>query len=220
MDKRIGWTRAMAHKAMDVYLNDHLGGATLGTDLAGQIADHAEGTPLAGVMNTLHVQIEEDRETLVALMESTRAAGRGHARAERRTELTAVDAAQRIVVQQAQPPRASDRYMRRPNHRGGCLLQHMRMIVPALAVTAAVALPAAAAAEDGVSVCNEAENSPRGGYVVTEGPVDPNPPAFLRGSQMRVGNGHGAGLEHAAERSPALRACGLEDDEGGGPILT
>ena len=33
-----------------------------------------------------------------------------------------------------------------------------------------------------------------------------NPPAFLRGAQMRVGNGHGKGLVHAAERSPALRS--------------
>ena len=95
---------------------------------------------------------------------------------------------------------------------------HARKIALA-AVTAACALaglPAAATATPGeaATVCNEAENSPRGGYVVTGGPVDPNPPAFLRGSQMRVGNGHGKGLEHAAERSPALRLCGPED---GGP---
>jgi hypothetical protein len=90
----------------------------------------------------------------------------------------------------------------------------------ALAPAAAVAAPAAPA--DSVSVCNEAENSPRGGYVVTGGPEDPNPPAFLRGSQMRVGNGHGAGLVHAAERSPALRLCGPEDDgsgDGGGDVV-
>ncbi len=37
--------------------------------------------------------------------------------------------------------------------------------------------------EADVNVCNEAENSWHGGYVVTDGPVDPNPPAFLRGSQ-------------------------------------
>ena len=29
----------MAQKAMDVYLNDHFGGATLGVNLAGQIAE-------------------------------------------------------------------------------------------------------------------------------------------------------------------------------------
>ena len=50
------------------------------------------------------------------------------------------------------------------------------------------------------------------GYEVTGCPVDPNPPAFLRGSQMKVGNG--AGLVNAAEHSPALRLCG---PEGTGP---
>jgi hypothetical protein len=59
----------MAHKAMDVYLNDHLGGATLGANLADQIADHAEETPLADVMTRLHAEIEADRETLLDLME-------------------------------------------------------------------------------------------------------------------------------------------------------
>lgn len=59
----------MAHKAMDVYLNDHLGGATLGSELANQIGERAEGTPLADVMTTLRAQIEEDRETLVDLMQ-------------------------------------------------------------------------------------------------------------------------------------------------------
>ena len=74
-------------------------------------------------------------------------------------------------------------------------------------------LPSAASAAD---VCNEAENSWQGGYTVTGDPVDPNPPARLLGSQMRVGNGHGAGLVNAAEHSPALRLCGPENDGGGG----
>lgn len=93
-------------------------------------------------------------------------------------------------------------------------------MITSLLATAALATPALAVADDGVSVCNEAENSPHGGYVVTGGPVDPNPPAFLRGSQMRVGNGHGVGLENAAEHSPALRLCGPEHGGGGdeGPI--
>lgn len=60
----------MAQKAMDVYLNDHLGGATLGADLAAQIAELAQDTPLAGVMDALHAEIEEDRQTLAGLMES------------------------------------------------------------------------------------------------------------------------------------------------------
>lgn len=42
-----------------------------------------------------------------------------------------------------------------------------------------------------------------------------NPPAFLRGSQMRVGNGNANGLENAAEHSPALRLCGPEEGDGG-----
>jgi hypothetical protein len=70
------------------------------------------------------------------------------------------------------------------------------------------------AAQADTAVCNEAENSPRGGYVVTVGPVDPVPPAFLRGSTMKVGNG--AGLVSAAEHSPALRVCGPEGGDGGG----
>jgi hypothetical protein len=90
----------------------------------------------------------------------------------------------------------------------------------------AAALPTAASAKNdkqdtGVSVCNEAENSWQGGYTVTGDPVDPNPPARLLGSQMRVGNGHGAGLANAAEHSPAPRTCGPDDvvtpptDDGG-----
>ena len=81
-------------------------------------------------------------------------------------------------------------------------------LAAAAAAIALAALPAGASAKpktvdaDAI-VCNEAENSHRGGYTVTGGPVDPNPPAFLRGSQMRVGAN-----AHAAERSPALRLCG------------
>jgi hypothetical protein len=87
------------------------------------------------------------------------------------------------------------------------------------AVLVAAAVPAAAHAKNDKSVadvCNEAENSWQGGYTVSGDPVDPNPPAFLRGSQMRVGNGHGAGLVNAAEHSPALRLCGPEGGGDGG----
>ena len=91
------------------------------------------------------------------------------------------------------------------------------------AVLLVAAAPAASIAQPKptANVCNEAENSWQGGYQVTGDPVDPNPPAFLRGSQMRVGNGHGAGLVNAAEHSPALRLCGPEGsggDGGGGDI--
>lgn len=88
-------------------------------------------------------------------------------------------------------------------------------IIGASLAICSAALPASAAAAD---VCNEAGNSHRGGYTVAGGPVDPNPPARLRGSQMRVGGGHGAGLIRAAERSPALRTCGRASVEPVGPV--
>ena len=86
----------------------------------------------------------------------------------------------------------------------------------ALILAAAPAASHADPKKPTADVCNEAENSWQGGYTVTGDPVDPNPPAFLRGSQMRVGNGHGVGLVNAAENSPALRLCGPEDDGSGG----
>ncbi len=83
------------------------------------------------------------------------------------------------------------------------------------AALALAVLPNTASATD---VCNEAENSFQGGYTVNGGPVDPNPPAFLKGGaghQMRVGNGNGKGLVNAAEHSPALRTCGPTSTGGG-----
>ncbi len=59
----------MAEKAMDVYLNDHLAGATLGSDLAEQIETRAAGTPLGEVIGSLALEIEEDRQTLIGLMQ-------------------------------------------------------------------------------------------------------------------------------------------------------
>jgi hypothetical protein len=59
----------MATRAMGVYLNDHLGGAMLGSDLAGQIRERHEGTPLGDVMRSIAAQIEEDRQTLLELMD-------------------------------------------------------------------------------------------------------------------------------------------------------
>ncbi len=40
----------MADRAMDVYLNDHLARARLGSNLAEQIRDRHEGTSLGDVM--------------------------------------------------------------------------------------------------------------------------------------------------------------------------
>ena len=91
-------------------------------------------------------------------------------------------------------------------------------------VLAASYLGALAPASQASTVCNEAENSHRGGYQVSGGIVDPVPPAFLRGSQMRVGNAHGVGLVNAAEQSPALALCAPEGsgdgggDDGGGVV--
>jgi hypothetical protein len=59
----------MASDSLDTYLNDHLGGSMLGSDLAEQIRDRSEGTPLGEVMATIAPQIEQDRETLKGLME-------------------------------------------------------------------------------------------------------------------------------------------------------
>lgn len=60
----------MAEKPIDVYLNDHLGGAMLGSDLAEQLRDQNEGTPLGEVMARIAPEIEKDRETLLELMEA------------------------------------------------------------------------------------------------------------------------------------------------------
>jgi hypothetical protein len=60
----------MADKAMNVYLNDHLAGAMLGSDLADQIRSQNQSTPLGELMEVLAPQIEEDRQTLIALMSS------------------------------------------------------------------------------------------------------------------------------------------------------
>jgi hypothetical protein len=59
----------MADRAIDVYLNDHLAGAMLGSDLAGQIRNRHEGTPLGDLMRSIAAQIDEDRQTLLDLMD-------------------------------------------------------------------------------------------------------------------------------------------------------
>jgi hypothetical protein len=59
----------MFPRPIDVYLNDHLAGATLGSDLAEHIRDANEGTPLGEVMASVCAEIDSDRETLLGLME-------------------------------------------------------------------------------------------------------------------------------------------------------
>ncbi len=59
----------MADNAIDVYLNDHLAGAMLGSDLAKEIQARNHGTALGQLMDSLAPQIEQDRQTLVELMQ-------------------------------------------------------------------------------------------------------------------------------------------------------
>ncbi len=59
----------MADDAIDVYLNDHLAGAMLGSDLAEQLRVKNQGTPLGVLMESLAREIEQDRQTLIELMQ-------------------------------------------------------------------------------------------------------------------------------------------------------
>jgi len=59
----------MPDKALDVYLNDHLAGALLGSQLAGQIRDQSEGSSLGDVMAPIAREIDADRQTLTDLVE-------------------------------------------------------------------------------------------------------------------------------------------------------
>lgn len=54
---------------IDVYLNDHLAGAMLGSDLAEQLRAQNHGTALGRLMETLAPEIEQDRQTLMELMQ-------------------------------------------------------------------------------------------------------------------------------------------------------
>lgn len=59
----------MAHRPIDVYLNDHLAGATFGADLARQLEAQTEGTDFQPEMSRLAAEIEADLDTLTDLME-------------------------------------------------------------------------------------------------------------------------------------------------------
>jgi hypothetical protein len=59
----------MADNAIDVYLNDHLAGAMLGSHLAEQVRAQKHGTPLGLLMESLAIEIEQDRQTLMELMQ-------------------------------------------------------------------------------------------------------------------------------------------------------
>lgn len=58
----------MTQQPMDVYLNDHLAGATFGADLARQLEARTEATAFHGEMSRLAADIEADLDTLTDLM--------------------------------------------------------------------------------------------------------------------------------------------------------
>jgi hypothetical protein len=59
----------MTHRPIDVYLNDHLAGATFGADLARQLQARAEGTDFQPEITRLADEIEGDLDTLTDLMQ-------------------------------------------------------------------------------------------------------------------------------------------------------
>jgi hypothetical protein len=58
-----------ANELLGTYLNDHLSGSVSGVQLAERLRSDHEGTPLATTLRALVHDIEEDRATLVDLME-------------------------------------------------------------------------------------------------------------------------------------------------------
>jgi hypothetical protein len=57
-----------ASKYLATYLNDHLLGATLGTELVRRAARENQGSELGAFLTGLAREIEDDRETLLAVM--------------------------------------------------------------------------------------------------------------------------------------------------------
>ena len=56
-------------KLLSTYLNDHLAGSTVGVELARRAAGSNEGTDLGAFLSRLATEIEEDRDTLLAIMD-------------------------------------------------------------------------------------------------------------------------------------------------------
>lgn len=59
----------MAEKALEIYVNDHLAGATMGCEIAEDLRDRNAGTPLGERMASLATEIDADRRTLADLAE-------------------------------------------------------------------------------------------------------------------------------------------------------
>jgi hypothetical protein len=59
----------MSEHLLAIYLNDHLGGATVGVELARRARASQAGTELGAFLDRLTAEIEADRAALVRLME-------------------------------------------------------------------------------------------------------------------------------------------------------
>ena len=55
-------------RQLDIYLNDHLAGATVGVELSRRAANSNRGTPSGEFLQRLHHEIVEDRRTLLAVV--------------------------------------------------------------------------------------------------------------------------------------------------------
>ena len=55
-------------RRLDIYLNDHLAGATVGVELSRRAAKSNRGTPSGEFLEQLHQQIVEDRRTLLGVV--------------------------------------------------------------------------------------------------------------------------------------------------------
>jgi hypothetical protein len=60
----------VSNRYLATYLNDHLAGSTVGVELARRAASENEGSELGAFLSALAREIEEDRETLKAMMAS------------------------------------------------------------------------------------------------------------------------------------------------------
>ena len=95
-------------------------------------------------------------------------------------------------------------------------MSHMTNLRITVALTAtAFALALAPGGAQAATVCNEAGNGHHGDLVAT-GTPDPSPPARFKSGLSVLGSGQSnAGLDNAANRSPALSTCALPETNGG-----
>ncbi|MGH3152429.1 MAG: hypothetical protein ACRDOB_17120 [Streptosporangiaceae bacterium] len=63
-------TRPSRHDLLGVYLNDHLAGATAGSELAKRMVRSHQGQEEAGPLRRLAAEIGQDRSALLSIMAS------------------------------------------------------------------------------------------------------------------------------------------------------